>query len=90
MDPSSLVRVECFNNKTPKCATKKEDDMIFNNISHNGFSIVLKTNRQNGEGDWRCLHGSDVANVNISLSKGKAYVCFKLSSILANGLPTSI
>lgn len=80
-DPSGFVRVECFKNKTPNCATKTEDDVISSNISHTGFSLGLKIDRKNGEGNWKCLHGSEVANVNISLSKGRVFVYLQLISI---------
>lgn len=72
MDAFNIIRVECFKNRTPFCATSREDDMFFVNLT-DGFSLVLQTDKKNGDGNWQCIHGHNEDHVNISSSKGTIY-----------------
>ncbi|XP_052062003.1 uncharacterized protein LOC127702043 [Mytilus californianus] len=73
MDSSDRNRAKCFIYDSPKCTAREHDDIILEKSYENSFTLVLQTAKKNVEGDWKCFHGSDKANVNIHLMKGTIY-----------------
>ncbi|CAC5400875.1 unnamed protein product [Mytilus coruscus] len=69
-DAFARRRGRCFKHKTISCVTSDQGDMIFQEFSDSGFSLVLKTVKGKADGNWKCVHGLQEANVDIVLSKG--------------------
>lgn len=74
VDAFARRRASCFKHKTLSCVTSDQRDMIFHNFSDSGFSLVLKTVKGKADGNWKCVHGLQEANVDIVLLKGIYFI----------------
>lgn len=71
MDSNDQTRVNCSINGSSYCVAKEEGDIVFEEVSNSEFELVLKTTKKNVNGDWKCFHGGEKANIHIDVSKGK-------------------